>query len=65
MLEQASGFVDIVKLRGKLTFEEVTANGILPAATSKNRDKLTHIRHWSVWITWSSVTKKKWQQKTE
>ena len=47
MLEQAPGFVDIVKLRGKLTLEEVTANGILPGATTINRDNLTHIRHWS------------------
>lgn len=45
MLEQAPGFADIVKLRGKITYEEVTANGILPGATTINRDNFTHIRH--------------------
>jgi hypothetical protein len=47
MLEQAPGFVDIVKTRGKLLFTEITANGILPGPTTINRDHLSHIRHWA------------------
>jgi hypothetical protein len=47
MLEQAPGFVDIVKARGKLLFTEVIANGIKPGKTSINRHDLTHVRHWA------------------
>jgi hypothetical protein len=55
MLEQAAGFADIVKLRGKLTYKEVTANGILPGNTTIDRDSLTHIRHWSEVVTMDHV----------
>jgi hypothetical protein len=47
MLEQAPGFVDIVKARWKLLLTEVIANGIKPGQTFINRDDLTHVRHWA------------------
>jgi len=55
MLEQAPGFADIIKLRGKLTYGEVIANGILPGATTIDRDNLTHIRHWSEVVSMDHV----------
>ena len=38
---------ETVKLRGKVTYQEMINHGILPCATSINRDDLTHIRHLS------------------
>ena len=47
MQEMIPGLSEMFKLRGTVTYQEMIDRGILPCATSINRDDLSHIRHWS------------------
>ena len=47
MQEMTPGLSEISKLCGTVTYLEMIDRGILPCATSINRDDLSHIHHWS------------------
>lgn len=58
MQQMTPHFIDIIKTRGEITFEELVAQQLHPGKTTIPRNELCRVRHWSEIVNHAFVVRK-------